>query len=402
MICVLGGGPAGLTYALEVSRLRPELQVLVLEEHASIGVPPHCAGLVSLDALNGVYAHLWRRAALNTVRGCLVHGPGGEVLRVEAGSDVAAVLDRVAFERLLAGEAERLGCRIETRARVLGAGRGGLVVKGREAKVSFDLAVLATGARAELNGAFGIQSPKGLIPALNAEYELMRPVDERVVHIYLDKRLAPSFFAWMIPVDEHRVRVGLAAETGLRKRLGLLERLDPGRVGLGEARRRAVYGGYVVTGGLVKNPVGDHAIALGDAAGQVKPTTGGGIAMLSKAAVAAARLTASVEGFTRRELLPYRLAVERALGREIRLMLAARRWLNSLENRDISALLSLAGELGIAELASRRGHMDYQSEFIRGAAGRLLPRALLSPRLLASLLRSIVSLCLPPPPGGEL
>ena len=45
----IGAGPAGLLAATEVAHNGRE--VVVLEEHAEIGVPDHCAGLLSRSGL---------------------------------------------------------------------------------------------------------------------------------------------------------------------------------------------------------------------------------------------------------------------------------------------------------------------------------------------------------------
>ena len=45
---MVGGGPAGLTAATELAAAGST--VLLLEEHADIGVPVHCTGVLGLDA----------------------------------------------------------------------------------------------------------------------------------------------------------------------------------------------------------------------------------------------------------------------------------------------------------------------------------------------------------------
>ena len=394
-ITVVGAGPAGLTYALRLAELAPHLELLVLEEHGSVGWPPHCAGLVSLATLNREYPRVWRRAVLNTVRGAVIRSRGGSEVLIDAKRGVAAVLDRPRFDQALAEEALRRGVELRLRARVTGVDCSRGVLRLREGRrASFSLLVLATGALASLNEQVGVERPSALLPAINAEYELQEPLEREFVHLYLDSRLAPGFFAWLIPLDEYRARVGLAAPSALRARLRLLEKLDPGGVGLLNSRRVRVYGGYVVTGGPISKPYTSRVLVIGDAAGQAKPTTGGGISILSIAARLAAAATAATEGEWHLAGPRYHEGFKRILGREMRTMLLARKVLSSLNDAQVDALLNALSEAGVVERLSSTSHMDFQRRAILGALRAMwreaLANRLLAPALLMGLVRALL------------
>ncbi|RLE69916.1 MAG: hypothetical protein DRJ43_03155 [Thermoprotei archaeon] len=393
-VCVVGAGPAGLTYTLRLVEQSPPLEVEVFEEHNTVGLPQHCAGLVSLECLESEYGGFWKRACVNVVRGAVIHDARGAQLLIDAKNGVAAVLDRPLFEQLLADRLAKLSVRVKLGERVTGCDAQRRVLRlanGRHLR--YDLLVLATGATASLNRAVGLDRPRGLLPAINVEYELPCPVDSRYVHVYLDSRIAPRFFAWAIPLSEYRVRVGLAAPTGIRARLKLLEKLDLGGLGLARARRLREYGGLIVTGGPLSKPYSSGVIALGDTAGQVKPTTGGGIAVLSKAARIAAYTTLVVGDFSAVKLRVYSELFNSIMGRDLSLMLAVRRILSKLDDKGIHALIELAKEAGVERLAVKVGHMDFQGSFIVKMPLHLTTSLVRNP-LLALVLLSEVALSL--------
>lgn len=73
----------------------------------SWGEPLHCAGLVSVRGLSLLKLH--GDYVQNTVRGAILHSPSGLKFRVEAGRDVAYVIDRARFDRFLANRAVKAG-----------------------------------------------------------------------------------------------------------------------------------------------------------------------------------------------------------------------------------------------------------------------------------------------------
>src|SRR2546425_9475773 len=113
-VVIVGAGPAGLYTALRMAE--DGLHVVVLEEHAEIGVPTHCTGIVSGET-NRLYK-VPDEVVLSRPSSCLVISPGGRVAELEDPGEDIAVLDRAGFDPALAASVLEAGGEVRTGCRV--------------------------------------------------------------------------------------------------------------------------------------------------------------------------------------------------------------------------------------------------------------------------------------------
>lgn len=364
-VTIVGGGPAGLQVARFLGRYG--ISVVLLEEHGRVGLPQHCTSLVSLDGLRKAIRVSERRVVANKLRGAWIIAPDGTRLLVERSQPVAAVLRRPTLEEILLEEASSsaeilLGHRAEL---------GNLPGKG--------ILVNATGVTSLLRNSYSVG--RYVIPALQYDLALSGSCGSEHVFIFLGERFSRGLFAWAVPLSERVYRVGLATKGDVMSRLQqLLKHLYRLTGCLKPAERLAVYGGAVYTGGMLKRLVRGSTVLIGDAAGQTKPTTGGGLVYLS---LAAQKLADAVKVGN---LAMYERAVTRELGAEMRAQFLVRKLLNSLSDRELSTLVARLKREGAEELISREGSMDEQAKVALKIAGLTASRA---PALALNLLAKL-------------
>jgi len=365
-VAVIDGGPSGLITAREAANRGAH--VLVLEEHDEIGLPVECAGLLSLGGLRAIGLKPDGRFVLNLLRRATFYSPSGIALVVEAPDPVACVVDRHELDARLAELAEGRGADIALGRLVkkISIGRDRVELRGDWGSLKAELAVVAEGFRSRLVRQVGLRTIdwRRVLPASQVEVPA-RDLDEEGVEVHLGSHIAPGFFAWVIPLGDGRARVGLACRgvdprrtlrIFLRRRLGLRGIEPP-------------YSGSVLTCGPVPKTYSERVLVVGDAAGQVKPTTGGGVILGGLCAKIAGKVAAEAlrEGDASAAFLrKYEQGWRELLGREFSLMLKLRKLLDALPDKAMDMAFRMASELDIAGEISARADMDLQSSVISG------------------------------------
>jgi len=365
-VIVVGAGPSGLLSAREASRRGAE--VLVLEEHSEVGIPCHCAGLLSLNGLERLKIPIDHSYVQNMVRGAIFYSPSGLSLRVEKDRPVACVVDRVLFDKFLASQAERAGAEIRLNCKVydISVDELGAHVCSKQGRFVAETLIDAEGVSSRLVKAAGLEPLKSayLLPALQFDLGGVS-VDPEYVEVHLGRRVAPGFFAWLIPLSSDSARVGLGCREA-NPRI-LLNRFIQRRFKGEEYEVLAVRSGTIVTSGPIRRTFADRLLIVGDAAGQVKPTTGGGVILGGICGMAAGRVAAEavrLGRFNSEFLASYERIWKSMLDREFKYMLWARRILNALSDKMIDRLFEFIKREDLCRVISELGDMDFQSGVI--------------------------------------
>jgi len=350
-LVVVGGGPAGLISAAAAARRG--LSVTVLEEDEIVGRPEHCAGLYSVRGLSMIGVELRRSYVQNLVWGAEIHSPSGRVLEVSSPAPVAVVASREDLDRYLAERAIRAGARVLLGARALSAKLEGdeVHIHARSHRFSSKAMIIAEGARGMVaRGVFGGYTSRNWMPITQLLVRGHR-LDKRRVHVWL-KSYTRGFFGYLVPIDEELGRLGVASSSEpLSKAVRLISEEIPRAKIIGYSSH-VIYRGPPLEYGLE-----GRILLVGDSAGQVKATTGGGVVVGGICAQAAAehvwRLLVEGRPDTYRRLT-------RKLYRELKWIYRFSEWLTSLPEERIEALLRAAAESGLADTLSLRGDMDFQ------------------------------------------
>ncbi len=382
-ITVVGGGPAGLLAGAEAAR--NGCDVVLLEEHSRIGEPDHCAGLLSITGLRSLGLKLPARVVQNHVNGARIWSPCGHSIEIRRGRREACVVDRRLFDSWLADLALNAGVEVITNTAVRGVIRSGgqvagVTCDGRERRLEYysRITINAEGVR----GVISKLARLGTVPRRNKypayQYEMGGlDIQEDVVEMFYSKRFAPGFFAWIIPLGDGRARVGLAANSHARSRLRaaishhpvMHWRLMGGRI-------ERTLGGTVIVGMPIRPAYGRGMMLVGDAAGHVKPTTGGGVVLGGIGAIIAGRVASrAVQAEDTSVLSEYDAEWKRTILGNIRAMYFAQKAISALSDRGVDILIREARRLGLEEIVVRKGDMDRQEHVITALLRD--PRALL-------------------------
>ncbi len=346
-VVIVGGGPGGLHAGRCLAR--EGFHVALFEEHRDIGSPVHCTGVLADEAFSEF--DVPRESVLNELHTARFYSPSGQSIEYTTQRVEAIVIDRRQFDHVLGEQAVAAGLEVHRGHRVsdLQTGPGGvrLTLAGGP-DVRGRVAVLACGANYKFQQRLGMGLPHVFLQTAQLELPCERLGD---VELHFGGDIAPKGFAWAVPVRRARphVRVGVMANCGaIRHFHQMLWRLstrwgvrpDPSL----QPRQK------LLPLASIGRTYAERVIAIGDAAGLVKPTTGGGIyySMLSAdlaSEVLAELLRADDLGIE--ALAAYESRWRKRLAPELSAQLSLRQLAQKLTDAEIEGLFDLARTNGV-------------------------------------------------------
>jgi len=394
-IIVVGGGPCGSFSAFTAARLGAE--VLVCEEHREIGVPKHCAGHLSISGLERLGLHLPHGIIENKIKGAIFHSPSGKEFEIKRGSPVTYVVNRELFDKYLSDLAMKSGAQYFLESKVKsflfdsGFVKGVAVRKGQgEETLESSVVIDAEGCSSTLLKRTELKTVNGsmVVNAIQAEVDRVNEVDVDRVEVYLGRKYAPGFFAWIIPKADASAKVGLATRTGNpREYLRQFMRNHPvASRKLRESNIISLSVHPIPLGGPIPKTYSNGLLVVGDASSQVKPTTGGGLIVgLSCSKIAGEVAYEAVENkdFSEAFLSRYQSQWRKLIGLDLVVMRQTRKLLNSLSDNRIDKIIDLCVKLGVDRILEEAGDLDFQ--------GRSFIRMITYPKALIAMLYFIFS-----------
>ncbi|MEM3441562.1 MAG: NAD(P)/FAD-dependent oxidoreductase [Candidatus Bathyarchaeia archaeon] len=389
-VAVVGGGPVGSFAALHLAKLRTN--VMVFEEHETVGVPSYCAGHLSIFSLRNLGLQpLPSTIVENVFSQANFYSPAGFKFSVKLAKPVTCAVNREAFDKYIANMAEAEGARYYLNSRVESLSMDGGAVRGVNVtrgglieRVPAKIVIDAEGISSRLLRQAGLAglNGDGLVYGVEAEVENVRDLELDAVEVFLGKAYAPGFYAWIIPRRDGTAKVGLATKRGNPKMFlqRLIHRHPVASKKLRNARIQRITFHPITLGGPIPKAYADGFMAVGDAASQVKPTTGGGVIF----GLTCARIAAEVAHDAIRRgdvssafLQLYQKRFTEALGFDFRVMLRARRFLDSISDEKLDSLLRFYAWIGLDKTLANVEDIDFQ--------GKLLLRILNKPAMFAAL-----------------
>ncbi len=374
-IIIVGAGPAGSRIAQRLSQLG--YGVVVVEKNLSFGDDICCTGILSQECLSAF--GLDNGLVLRQASSAKFLAPSGEYFRLCRQSPVAAIVDRARLNVHLAEMAEASGARY-----LFGAKASDILPQADAVEVRINgqsdetvlrakAAVISTGFGSTLPARLGLGEIKQFV--LGAQVQVaINGIDE--VEVYFDQKLTPGGFAWLVPTTDGRGLVGLLtrgqADSSLENLLTSLS--AQGKI----ASNQAAPSYDVVPLKPLPRTCADRVLVVGEAAGQVKPTTGGGIyygLLCADIAAGVLQQAFKADDFSVKGLAAYEDRWRARLNRELVIGYWARTLLANLSNRRIDRLFRLAGKKGLAELIADGNSFsfDWHGRLLLKMVGSLLP-----------------------------
>lgn len=381
-VAVVGGGPTGC-YAASLLGQRG-LDVHVLEEHSVIGEPVNCSGVIGAEAFSTL--GLPDSLKLGEISRLTLVSPSKLEVNFSPQSPLAYIVDRAAFDRVMADKTSTSGVTIHLGTAVVDLHvMNGCVeldvkenVNGHEKfgirnsnfgnghrKIRAGMVILAGGPHYKLQCKLGMGEPRRFLRTAQAEVEVQGIKETKVL---MGSQIAPGSFGWIVPFRREGrefARIGVSSRTSALPYLKTLFEELRSQDHLRSSNPPIRSWRIPIT--PIRRTFAERVLAVGDAAGQTKPTTGGGIfyGLLCAESIAQTAAGAFEKGdFSSNALRAYEKKWWKRLGKEIRIGTLFRRLAERLTDNEIDGLFRVVQSDGILRAVTRKARFDWHKDVI--------------------------------------
>jgi digeranylgeranylglycerophospholipid reductase len=294
-VAVVGAGPAGSTAAGILAQ--KGFRTALFDRRSEIGVPIHCGELLpTLPELEDIFPRSKRLQYLgnppnelvtnNTTKTQLI-SPHGHIVEFKFGTNI---INRTQYDQYLAEQALDAGCEIHLRSTVVSRSSvNHLKIKTKNGLQNIDAKIVigADGPSSFISRTLGnsySNTDRDLSPSINF---MMKGVDcdEDIVQMFFGRQIAPGGYSWIIPKGDSMANVGF----GIRRYIStpgtslltylknFIAKNSIAAPQLKSAKIVSRVGAIIPVAGPVPVTSSGNAVLVGDAAGHVMASNGGGI-----------------------------------------------------------------------------------------------------------------------------
>ena len=323
-VIIAGGSVAGLLCAREISS--KGFSVLVIEEDYEIGTPEHCGGLVSIAGLAELGVIPFRKTFDHMIESAEITSPNGNSFTINSKKQKVIEISRRELDKQIAFQAQKNGAEINVRTSFQEITDTG--IRTSKEKIDCKIFVDARGVSSLIH-----KDRTGILSS--AQYEIYADwIKKGKVEVIFDQEKYPGFFAWIIPSGDGKGKVGVAGR-GIKVSEALESILkEKGKF----STIRKIFAPIWIKG-PIKKFVEGKTVIIGDAAGQAKPTTAGGIFTSGMGGVYAGQaISEFLKTNNRDDLDQYQKKWTARFGKEFEKQLLARKILERIDNNTINKL----------------------------------------------------------------
>ena len=364
-VIVVGAGPVGSTIAYYLSE--DGLNVSLIEKKKEIGYPLQCAGILSKHIFD--YNTLPEEVILNEVKGAFLHS-NEHILNVEKEYDVAYIIDRIAYDKYLFERAIDSNVNFINQKAINYDIKNGIVHLSNNQKINGKVIVGCDGYNSLLSKHFNntqsnFTASQMLVEIEDEDIKSFRKSNKNVnyyVDTYLFEDILPGFL-WIIPLNNNQYRIGLFSNDSHKTQNEFINNFLSNNFDFKIIEK---YKGFIPIFNEKNQIVKDRAILIGDAASQIKPTSGGGLLMgFDACKISYKYIIDSIKEDDINILEGYQKEFNKKYLKEINYQFKVQKTLNLLSNDDINYLFLKLKENNCEKLISDFGDMDTQSTLVK-------------------------------------
>ncbi len=333
-ILIVGGSITGGVAARESAK--KGFKTTLIEEHSYVGKQGKCTALVSTSGLKKIGLK-YENAVMNEIYGAVIHSKHFNFSVVKK-TPVAVVLDRQKLDEEAIAEAEAEGAKIKLRTKLEKINEAN--IQTNRQTIEFNWLVGADGFSSTTAKTAGFPEIKEKVLCYEAEFKGRN--DEKMVHVYLDSEAYPGFFGWIVPAgSETKTGFGTTEIKKIRELQGKFLQRSEIKKFKNLKKQFHAFIPMQERERIQKNNI----LLIGDAAGQTKPTTGGGIVFGSLGAITAIEKLENYEKEWMKE-------------KTLKKHLLVRKILDKMDNNFTDAAI-LSSNLGFNKILEKIGDMDF-------------------------------------------
>ncbi len=372
-VLVSGAGPIGATVAGQIAE--QNYKVAIIEKNNKIGDPVQCAGLVTERVLDLTNITKNSNIILNKVKGANIHSPSNKILSIGGNKTYAYVIDRSKFDKKIMDNSEEKGSQLFLKNKLISAQKSNKtieIITSKDNSFKCKILVGADGPQSAIRDRFSLPQPEEVLIGIGAEIENTN-LNPEFVEIFLGNTISPDFFAWMIPTnkDGTSARIGLCINKAESKKIKYFFKKFLNNKNTKEYLENIKITKKIagqIPLGLIKKTYSSNVLLVGDAAAQVKPTSGGGIytGLLSANHCSKTALEAlKNHNYTENFLKKYQTLWQKEISREITAGMKFRKIFKKIDDSKIDKYINILNDKKTIQIINKYGDIDYPSKLIK-------------------------------------
>lgn len=363
-VVIVGAGCVGSYLASLLSK--EGLTVTVIEKDINVADSVNCSGIIGLDSFQSF--DLPQDIIQSEMKDITVYSPSGCKIHYSPKKTLAYVVDRSRLDRKLfqnatdEGVSYKMSCSVENICVHSSGVKLDINTRGKKEVIKSKICVLASGFGSKIVEKAGMGRIDNYVQGAQVEAELSGVENTQ---IFLGRKVAPNFFAWVAPSGENKCKVGLVSN---EKSGSYLKRFLENDFFGKDLNLTSPMKVSLLPMTALQKTFSDRLIVVGEAAGQIKPTTFGGIYygfLCAKIASNTIKKSFEMNKFDESILSEYEKKWKEKISSEQAMGMKFLQVFSKMSDNHIDSIINLANRNGLVSLVDRFFDFDFHSHIIK-------------------------------------